>query len=147
MQPNANKNRVYFQNPLSQINHTHDERHNNSNSNSTQSTSSRTISNIDLLVRQLQSRNPLLERALINISIPAVLIEALGTSIRNCGFGPEERTGKNSAANASRPIGVKSSVTLGGELVAIGHEGVTLGVVVRGVEGGHVRRINVWAVG
>jgi len=142
-----NKKKIQFQDtPLSQINSTHDSSHKHSNSNTSQPLRSRTR-NINPLILQLHSRNKLLQRTLIDISIPAVLIKALVANIRNISVSPVKRARQNSTTNTVRPLRVESSVTLSGSFVAVCDNGVALGDVVRRVEGADVGVVDVGGVG
>jgi hypothetical protein len=131
---------------LSHINNPHSHRHSHSN-NSTPYPPRGSTRNINPLVLQLHSRNKLLQRALIDIAVPAVLIKALGARIRDIGVGPVQRAAQHSAADAVRPLRVQRSIALRGALVAVCDERVALGDVVRRVESGDVGVVDVGGVG
>jgi hypothetical protein len=132
--------------PLSKINNTHDHRNNHSKTNTPYPLRSAT-SHINPLILQLHSRHKLLQRALINIPIPAVLVKTLGASLRNLSISPKQRPTQHRAPYTIRPLRIQRSIPLRGALVAVRDERIALGDVVRGVEGADVGVVDVGRVG
>ena len=84
---------------------------------------------------------------IIERAVPAVPREARLTRVRHSHVIPQHAALQHGAGDADGPVGVGAAVAAGGDVVAVGDDGVALRVVLFGVYGGVVGGVEVGAVG